>query len=434
MKYVITTAQHNARPHKQFMTNLDLYCKRHKAELIILPVSGQTVKEDSLHPELNALNILTKDFKLNENIKISNYAIKPQQINPLTGIRRFAPGDRSFIFASPKQSLEYVPTGDDNIPKAIITTGACTEPNYNINNRIGRIATKDHVIGALAVDITDNNYFHFRHLTAQKNGLFFDIDGKYDTRFRKLRSTLAFVVGDLHPYNVNPDHQACTLEQILHFKPKDVFMHDVFNAYSISHHAEGHFIKQHQIFERQGRNLEAELIETLKEIKKYTEVTKGTVNVVPSNHDHHLYRYLDEGRFIDDKGNKLMAAHLYLAALKGYNPLEIGLKLVGELPPNLNFLSNKGKKIKGIELGRHGHLGANGARGSLKAMEEAEHKSITGHGHSAQKIRNTYKVGTSTDFRIGYNDDGFSNWSQTNAVVYRNGLVQLLNTVNKEWR
>ena len=147
-----------------------------------------------------------------------------------------------------------------------------------------------------------------------------------------------------------------------------------------------------------------------------------------------MYRYLDEGRFVGDKGNDYLGALLYTASLEGKNPLEYGLKLIGRIPSNVVFLNrDESRKVLGYELGNHGDLGANGGRSSPRSIEIANAKSITGHGHSAFKIRNTYRVGTSTKQRLGYNK-GYSNWTQTNAVLYNDGTVQLLNTINKEWK
>ena len=433
-RYVITTAQMGVRPHKKFLQSLETYCKKNDAELLILPTSGKSIAEDTLHKDIQAYPIITKDMTLNSNIKISNYAIRPQQINPLTGIRRFAQGDKSFIFASTKQSLEYIPTADDKFPKAVMTTGACTEPNYRLNNRIGRIALKDHTLGAVVVEIENDRFFHFRHLIAQKNGLFYDLNKVYDgTKSRTIKKIPAFIVGDLHPYDTDPRHEACTFEQIKALNPQNVFLHDTFNGLSISHHHEGHYARQYEVFKQQGLNLEKELNKTLDKVKSYCKATNGIVRIVPSNHDDHLAQYLDEGRFIGDKGNQRIGATLFRDMLDGIMPLYAGLEYVGALPTNLEFIDSKGYKIKGVELGQHGHLGANGGRGSLKSIEEANHKSVTGHSHSACKNRNTYKVGTSTKLRLSYNK-GYSSWSQTNGILHENGNVQLLNTVGKNWR
>jgi hypothetical protein len=414
-----------------------VYAKNNNADVIVLPMSGKSVLDDRLHKDLQVYKVITTDYAINDSIKISNFEIKPQQILPLTGIKRFAQGDKSFIFASPKQCLEYVANSYDAIPKAIMTTGACTKPRYNTNNRIGRIAEKDHEYGFVVVEKVDKKFYHFRQIRALTNGSFYDIDGQYkDGKFSKLKEVPAFVVGDLHPYDTDPLHQKVTFAQIRALKPKKVFLHDTFNGTSISHHYKGHNIKMFDVSQQQGLSLEKELLQTAVEVQKYLNElpNNSDLYLVASNHDEHLYRYLDEGRFIGDKGNDLVASRLYTEALKGNNPLMYGLSLYMKIPSNLHYIErNTDHKVLGVQLGHHGDLGSNGGKGSLRSIEEANGKSITGHVHSAGKIRNTYKVGTSTKLRLGYNV-GYSNWTQSNGVLMPDGNVILLNTIKGKWR
>lgn len=436
--YVITAAQRGARINQEFLTNLDLYAQTIKAEVIVLPMSGKSVTEETLAEGLETYRTITSDTVLNRNVRISNFEVKPQQINPLTGVDRFAQGDRSVIFAGTKQHLKYVANGNTSMPKAIMTTGAVTHPNYRMSHRIGQIAYRDHEYGAVVVQLRNQGKFHFRHIKAQKNGRFYDINTQlHQGELLEVGDVPAMVIGDIHPYDTDPKHLRATFDQIAWYNPKAIFLHDAFNAHSISHHYEGHSIEKAKVAARQGLKLRDELEYTAKVIKGFCDAQEqhgGTVYVVKSNHDEHLYRYLDEGRFIDDPANARVACQLYLAALEGADPLEVGLRTYLPEANNLIFLQrDEDLKVRGYQLGNHGDLGANGGRGSMRSIEAANGKSITGHTHSASKIRDTYKVGTATHYRIGYNR-GYSNWTQTNAVVYDNGQVQLLNTIAGRWR
>ena len=436
-KFSITSAQYGIRPNAKMVASLNKYNSSINSSLIILPMNGKCVAEDTLHSSLRNMPIVDTDAMINNSLKISNYKIRSQQILPLTGIRRFAAGDKSFIFASPKITLEYVANSNDKLPKAIMTTGAITEPNYNLRNRIGRIAQKDHKYGFVAVEKINNTIFNFRNVPVLRNGKFVDMGMLYDGDKTPVKAkTKAMVIGDLHPYDTNKAHEKCSLEQIRYFKPEKIMLHDTFNGKSISHHNIGHNLKLNEIYNLQGANLEAELKETLKSVKRYArEAAKygGDIYIVASNHDEHLERYLDEGRFIGDKGNDLTGAELYIQALKGKHVLQAGLEYVGKVPKNVHFLNrDEDFKVLGYQLGNHGDLGSNGGRGSLKSIEEANAKSISGHGHSAAIRRDTIKVGTSTNMRIGYNR-GYSNWTNTNAVLYDIGTCQLINTINKQW-
>jgi hypothetical protein len=389
-----------------------------------------------MSPDLVQYRTISTEWKINDSLKIKDFGARMQQINPLTGLERFAQGDKSYIMPGTKQVLKYVANSYDDIPKAIMTTGAITKPNYNLNFRQGQIALHDHTYGFVIVEKTSDKLFHFRHIKALKNGNFSDITGEYKNgKHYKNPGVKALVAGDIHPYDLDPVHKNITLEQIQTFKPEAVFLHDTFNGKSISHHYEGHNVRKYEVFKEQGLSLENELKETLKVLNEYAKATnKGTVYIVASNHDEHLKRYLDEGRFLGDKGNDLIASQIYVGVLQGQNALQYGLSLVGKLNNNIKFLErDNGFKMLGYELGNHGDLGANGGRGSPRSIENANSKSITGHSHSAFIIRDTYRVGTSTYLRLDYNR-GYSSWTNTNALLYDNGTVQLINTIKSKWR
>ena len=442
-KYIITTAQYNAGVNKNFLKNIELYGEINNAEILIIPTSGKSIlEEEILHESIRGYQQITKEYSLNKNLKVKDFGARPQQINPLTGLERFAQGDKSYIMPGTKQVLKYVANSYDDIPKAIMTTGAITLPNYNLRHRVGRIAKQDHTYGFVMVEVKNNKYFHFRHVRALKNGNFSDITGSYkDGKFFKNPGVRSIVLGDIHPYDLDPVQHRINMEQIKTFKPKEVFLHDVFNGKSISHWYEGHNIRKYEVYLEQGLNLEKELRKTLNIITQYSKVAgkNNKVYIVASNHDEHLYRYLDEGRFVGDKGNDLIASKIYTGILQHPNSrefaLQYGLSLVGKIPSNVVFLSrDSGHKVLGYELGNHGDLGANGGRGSPRSIENANSKSITAHGHSAFIIRDTYRVGTSTKLRLDYNRGGYSNWTNTNALLYDIGTVQLINTINKSWR
>lgn len=440
-KYVITSAQLEARPNKELLRNMESYAAENDAKMLVLPIRGQSVKDERLHPDLAShpdITFINRNYNINDNFKISNYEIRPQQINPLTGLKRFAQGDKSFVFGSPKQHLEYVANSYDDIPKAIMTTGSLTQPRYNERVRTGRIAKQDHQYGFVVAEVEDNKHFHFRQVRALKNGSFTDLMQNYKKGEMTTASRIpALVVGDLHPYDTDPVHEAATFNQIQELNPDHVFLHDTFNGISISHHYKNNNIEYFRQSQEQGLNLEEELKFTASKIQEYLGVMRSDskLHIVASNHDEWLYRYLDEGRFIRDKGNDLIASKLYTATLEGKNPLKAGLEMFMPEYKNLDFIERgDGFKLRGFELGHHGDLGSNGGRGSKRSIEEANGKSITGHGHSAFAFRDTYRVGTSTFKRLRYNQGGYSNWTNTNAALYDNKTVALLNTINGNWK
>lgn len=438
-KYLITSAQYNADLNKELYSSMKKYCVENDSQLIVVPMTGKNITEEPiLHPTLQEDPdiIITDSYKFNNNLRLRDFGVRPQQINPLTGLERFAQGDTSYILPSTKQVQKYIANSLNELPKTLITTGSITHPYYNERHRVGRIAKWDHEYGGVVAEVENNKIFHLRHLSAMKNGKYTDLGFNYENnRKPRFSRAEALIIGDSHPTILCKKHYKATKEQISVLKPKRIFLHDVFDGMSISHHYKGKNGDYYRAWEKQGLNLEKELKLTLDTIKQYAEGYKGEIYIVASNHDEHLNRYLDEGRFIRDKGNDLIASQIYSGYLQGLNPLEYGLSLVGELPSNITFLDrNDDLKIRGYQLSRHGDRGSSGGRGSQRSNEAAHGKSIVGHSHTPSKIRKTYTVGTSTILNPDYVKGYYSSWVNTNAVLYSNGTVQLLNTLKGNWR
>ncbi|MFM1781349.1 MAG: hypothetical protein RLZZ181_114, partial [Pseudomonadota bacterium] len=56
-------------------------------------------------------------------------------------------------------------------------------------------------------------------------------------------------------------------------------------------------------------------------------------------------------------------------------------------------------------------------------------KSVTGHSHTPQILRDVYVVGTSTDTKPDYGKGGPNSWMNTHCIVYPNGTRQLVNMI-----
>jgi hypothetical protein len=187
--------------------------------------------------------------------------------------------------------------------------------------------------------------------------------------------------------------------------------------------------------------LKDELAYDYKELMQLSRVSKGKdVFVVASNHNEFLELYLNRARFINDNLNAKIAFQLASAYAREENPVEAGLKICGgKLPSNIHFLKRKEDfKILGYQLGAHGDGGRSGKRESfhsgIKTREDDYGESITGHSHSAGMLRNTYIVGTSTPLYMFYNEGKPTNWSNSVALLWETGEVQLVHIINGKWK
>lgn len=433
-KYVVSSFMYSTGLNEQVLTTMENYCTENDAELILMPLQGKH-KDDDFIPERIRQYVGNKDIKFNSNVRAVNFNLLPQQIDPATGLGRFTHSEGTYIVPHTKQRLKVVPNSNTEHSKVFLTTGTVSKPNYK-DNRIGNIAKRDHRYGGIVLDVEGNKYFHYRPLTFQVNGKMCDMGTKYDGLKSYYIRPEALVFGDLHMGSTNPKVNKANLQLIEELNPKRVVLHDMFDGYSINHHALGNSFALLKAEKKYGSSLQTELKFVAKELGKYLAATSDDTQVVivKSNHDEVIDRWLRESRYIVEPQNTLIGHKLFLGMNEGKDPLQSGLELYMTIPDRVKFLSRDDDyKVRGVQLGAHGDLGANGARGSMRTKETAYGKSITGHTHTPEILRDTYVVGTSTELKLDYNR-GLSSWMNTHGILHDTGKVQLINIIRGKYR
>ncbi|MEK7072026.1 MAG: hypothetical protein AAB969_00490, partial [Patescibacteria group bacterium] len=422
-RYIITAAQAYGPSGKgasnlNFLAGLEKYCQVMNAELVILPMAGSSVRELELHPEIaDRPEIWRGSRRLNSKIAISDMVVPPQNVDPSSGRLRFPQRDKTLILAHPKQRLKAVPNSNFKIPKFLVSTGAMTTPNYNEMNHRGDAAKRDHIYGALVVEIVSDDRYHFRHIRAATNGSFVDLGLKFDGGKKPVPVKVeALVLGDIHVGDTDPVVRDANYRMIAAYHPKRLIIHDLFNGHSVNHHNFGRMITQIQDIEDGRASLSVELRECYAELCEFSRAmgSRGEVVVVACNHHQFLNRYLEEMRLKDNLLNAKIASKLIAPMVDGHDPVEVGLSMIGPIPKNVRFLDyDDDYKVRGVQLGAHGDKGMSGARGSMRSREFAHGKSITGHSHTPEILRNTIIVGTSTFLRLPYTKGSASSWMNT---------------------
>ena len=446
--HVITSAQAFAKPNKKFVRNLEALVDDKDAELAVLPMIGNSAREDhvpeNFHPDVAKLGLDYSSRDLNKNIGIEQFNVRPYQVDPITGLRRFAQRGKSLVFASPKQRWQYVAHSLQKMPKALITPGAITEPNYATGRdvsaerrRLGDIARRDHEYGAVIVEVVNGQKYHWRNIIAQVNGKFCDMGWEYHQGDKQRVRPLAMVAGDWHTGYTDPKNRAATMRMIRELQPQRIVLHDFFNGHSVSHHMQKQLIYQ---MIREGADLghlslEDELKLCGRELRAISKAAgDGDIYVLTSNHLEFLDRYLDEARFVKDPQNARIALQLANAYANGELPVEAGIRMVSEVPDNIHFLSRwEDLKVNGYQLGSHGDLGPGGGRGSIRSKENDYGKSITGHVHKSEKLRHTFTVGTMLPLDTFYIKGSPCAWTHSHAFVYPTG-VQMVNIINGKYK
>jgi len=432
--YFITTAVAGA---PAFINGLkaikNSFCKKNNAILLVLPCADPASTNLSQGmSEFLEEHLIIENTRLNDNLSIQAIQLSAKQINPVTGLGRFGQRNTSFIFASPKQSIEYTPVSNNKLPHALISTGAITIPQYDtakyMSKRTAYIAEHDHVMGGLIVEIQDDQLFHFRAVTFNQDGSFTDLGTRYYANgTSKFFPVLNLTLGDRHVTSTCPVVKEVTEEMIDDLEPKNIVLHDLFNGTSINHHLNKTPIakskSEHMTLVEEGKIVK----EDLERLCRFSTIEH--IYVVKSNHDEWIDRYLEEFRFQYDSVNMGIALELALAKYQGKDVLQY---LIGDVNKKVKFLKRDEDLIfNGVQYGCHGDFMHKSM--SYDMIEKAYGSACVGHKHTAGQRRGVTYVGTSTALREDYAKGPIS-WTNTHEVHNQDGSRQLVNIINGSYR
>lgn len=454
-RFVITTAVSGQQAHAGFLASIRQYCKHNNAKLLILPSHDPAHNLDNeidwhFDPSVLEDDLVFEETPLNSNFFISGIRVTAKQINPITGLNELSQTKGSFISASPKQFLEYDAVSASKFPHARMTSGACTLPNYastrGNSQRSSYIANFQHVIGAVIVEIVNDDIYHFRQVQAAEDGSFCDLGVEYGPKKgRKLRGDEApvLVMGDYHAGEHDDSAVNAWIEIINQLGIQEVVFHDMFNGASINHHEEHDMMNRAERIRKGLNSLETELTITANEFDRILGLksVKSAV-VVKSNHDDFIDRWVRPYKFAKDPVNvefgTALASEIIRLSKLGVRAdfFKTALELNGP-PKNMSKIkwltADSDYVVGGIHLGAHGDRSANGARGSIKGLAKSYPKCVIGHSHTPGIFKGAFQVGTTSLLRLGYNK-GPSSWVHCSCLVYRNGQRQLINSINGAWK
>ena len=209
-RYVITAAQNATPIHAPFLANLLSYCKKNRAQLVVIPYryknptsmwSADAESDDWWAPELTKY---LYDRRINPTPKLTLLAdikTQPTAQRPLTGYETIT-GPRSAIVGHPKIEFTTVPAPQSRMAKIVCSTGAVTKTNY-IPSKIGKIAEFHHAFGAVVVE-TNGKRFHIRQINALSDGSFCELDHEYKSGTARKIEIEALVMGDSHIRFIDP--------------------------------------------------------------------------------------------------------------------------------------------------------------------------------------------------------------------------------------
>lgn len=479
-RLVVTTAVSGAPINQGFLASLLRYCEEMDADILVYPAnmeSDELASELLNHPRIH---VITHSIQLSPWWRLNSIPLLAKQINPLMGLKTMGIRGESQIVGSPKMDTEVVPTtNNDLLHHRLMTTGALTDPFYAggkyISGRTDRKAKEDHRMGAIILEKGEQNkefiemdtagHFHTRHIEyiPEKEG-FLDLDRFYTAENVEVVKPKGLILGDIHVGDFDELLVKSIVKQLLRIGPKKIFLHDVLNGHTISHHERDQVVTMAQRGLAGTLDLEAELSNVVRFInallKQDPEIE---VVIVPSNHDFWLHRWLQDGKFIQrEPQNAVIGVELLNNYMRGLDPLEYALRNGGQEFVSRDPRATKrnqetlltsggisdqnrvvflkrghgltiGPKHRLVQVGLHGDKGSKGARGSLKSFEAGNDRIVYGHTHTSARRNGAVNVGTNTTEVLQYSKEGMSNWQQSIALVGPNGEIQVLEFKEGSW-
>ena len=450
--YLITQAQAETPINIGFWENIKKYSEFIGAEIIVQPSryknptsleanNRQKDKEKNkrLWPEELQPYLQAKDVELNNYLTyLGSLKIQPTAVNPLSGVQGFT-GLSSCIVPHPKVHLEACPVLKDYPEKLMLTTGSVTVPNYT-DTKAGKKGEWEHEYGFVVVEIVDEDRFYVRQVIAKDNGDFYDLIYKVTEKgVEEDRNEETVVIfGDSHFGQHDEEAHDAAVEITKKLNAKNVVMHDVYNGLVINHHELNNPIRQ-LVNQADGSKFESVFEEIdcmLGGLEWVSEDTKAKVHVVQSNHDLFLEKWLEKADLRTTPFKKEYVKLLNLLVDDRESRKGIIKRMIDE------YFSEEGGvqtytvddsfRVGDVELGFHGHLGGNGARGNVNSFRVLNTKTVTAHQHSPKRRGGAVVVGTLTLKELGYNK-GASNWIHGVGVLYPNGKVSHIHIIDGKY-
>lgn len=457
-RYILTSAQNNAKADGAFLKNLEVMAQKVKAEILVsycvydkANYRGLTVPKGDTTEKRVWWDKATAQYACNTRVRLApklafcgEFDLIATARVPLSGMESYC-GGSSIIVPHNKLAMRMVESRKGESPKEMYTTGSVTERRF-IQRKEGQLAHFHHVIGALLVEVLADGTFFVHHLNADEHGNFYWLEYQvadglmYDDE----DGVAAVVLGDIHHEKLDQDVWAVTrLEIIPALCPDTLVVHDLIDFESRNHHNIDDPLFRVKM-EANGTKIADEIRAAGKFLEELECVNNDTeVIVVESNHHAALTKWLKTADWKDDPKNAEFYLSLALHLVRqrcgksalSYGALEWAIRqYCGQRLDDTVFLKlDQSVEIQGIEVGIHGHVGPTGAIGSPASYRKLGFKTFTAHTHSPSIMDGCYTVGVMGKMDMGYNV-GPNKWMHTHGIIYPNGKRAFVTIKNKKWR
>ena len=446
--YIITAAQNATPIHKGFWQSLEHAASFYGAEKVVIPgryknPTSQWTQGNDEHEWWDSAvlpYLLNGRIKLNERIMIlGDVKIQWAARSPLASLDTLTK-DMSGIVGHGNRALRSIATPQHKHPKLMLTTGACTKPNYT-DTKQGAIGAFNHSLGALIVEI-DGDIFYVRELNADRHGSFIDLDMEFTPEgVKPAGRALSISMGDTHQRFVLPQVVDATFNakrsMVNLLRPQHLIWHDLLDFHTRNHHHKDHWLTGFGKWKAGKECVRTEVEDAIQFVNNKTPKDCKSI-IVSSNHDRAMARWLEEADFKKDPVNLEFYLEIAATAAKSVK-MSVGGIMYDDpfiayaqklAAANVQFLKQGQSFIlAGVEYGLHGDNGPNGSRGTTKNLSTIGVKVTKGHNHTAEIIDGCYSAGKSTG-ALEYEAGGPSSHSNAHVVQYANGKRAIIFIIN----
>lgn len=455
-RWLLTAAQDDTDVHLRFWSNLQAYARHIGAEIVVGGFTynhalytdhetrtAQFAREVEPHLRFDPMDCGPVLFCAEMNTL-------PTAVRPLSGLTTYSQG-RTAVFPHAKLAFESVPAMPGKFVPSVMTTGACTVPNY-VKKKAGLKAEFHHVLGATVVEADDQGHAWCRQISATSDGAFQDLDTIVRAgRISSGNRVKAVTFGDIHIPSLADDvfaslwgRQGGSLIEVL--RPEYQFIHDLMSFEMASRHVDGDPIHRAKMAAAGHSGIRWQVREGAKFLRAIERETCRTV-MIESNHDDRLMQWARKDVDRMDTGNAEYWHECNLELLRsiregreGFNLCRWALKQedARELE-GIDFVPMGGSFVicqdsGGIECGMHGHQGPNGSRGTAVGLAKMGTRLTIADKHSPQILDGVYIAGMTGDLDQGYNNSP-SSWQRSHVITYANGKRTLITqTPDARWR
>ena len=457
-RFFLSAAQNNTRVPEHLLASIKTFCASRDCQLLVGRLTYATNKFASKKggklttkdDETLVYDHSIEEFLCDHPVRLApslvfvgSMDISPTATDPLSGLDAYT-GEASGVFPHTKVRMKTLATMKSHDARELHTTGALTLRNY-VQRKAGQKAEFHHVYGGLYVEVDPDGTWFARQVTAGEDGILHDMDERFSPEGVTKVPVSAVTWGDFHAEKIDDKvFAACFTDEGSIYdtlKPGVSVIHDLFDQEARNHHNlnDSHFwFAQHT---KGTASVEGGIAAAAALAKKVDE-KGGKVLAVTSNHDRALLRWVKEGwnTVKTDPINLRYWHRLNLVCLdaiesgsQDFNLFEFAIREKVDLPNTIFLDGETSYRVHGIELGLHGDLGANGAKGSPRSFRQMGVRTNSGHTHAAQILDGAYVAGVTGKMDMGYNV-GLSGWTHSHILVYANGKRAILTVHGKRWR